>query len=209
MLNIFFERRGSMCLFFVFSFFSLKDVKTITFVGWLPKPTMCLEFISQVPATGHYLRVAVIYGTPDLVNWGACKQEWSSCSYRKHLPFHAHLWFLCGQTESEGKLVSWMCNRIKFYSANSKGLEPHYSFHLKLLTKRPHRLFPSGSTVHCRECLGARWWHSRGGGGLSWDPQHQQILRPAEFCLEIFCVFIQCGTLVSADVAHSRTLKSI
>ena len=32
-----------MCLFFVFSFFSLKDVRTITFVGWLPKPTMCLE----------------------------------------------------------------------------------------------------------------------------------------------------------------------
>ena len=56
-----------MCLLF-FSFFSLKDVRTTTFVGWLPERWMCLEFISQVPATGHYLRVAVIYGTPALVN---------------------------------------------------------------------------------------------------------------------------------------------
>ena len=56
-----------MCLLF-FSFFSVKDVRTTTFVGWLPERQMCLEFISQVLATGHYLRVAVIYGTPALVN---------------------------------------------------------------------------------------------------------------------------------------------
>ena len=57
-----------MSFVFFFSFFSLKDVRTTTFVGWLPERWMCLEFISQVPATGHYLRVAVIYGTPALVN---------------------------------------------------------------------------------------------------------------------------------------------
>ena len=67
MLSILFERGGSMCLLF-FSFFSVKDVRTTTFVGWLPEHQMCLEFISQVLATGHYLRVAVIYGTPALVN---------------------------------------------------------------------------------------------------------------------------------------------
>ena len=57
-----------MSFVFFFSFFSLKDVRTTTFVGWLPERQMCLEFISQVLATGHYLRVAVIYGTPALVN---------------------------------------------------------------------------------------------------------------------------------------------
>ena len=88
----------------------------------------------------------------------------------------------CGKAVPEGKLPSWA---VKLAWANRKGLEPHYFFHLKLLTKGPCRLIPSGSTVHCRGCLGARRQHSQGGGGLSWGPQHQQRLRPAEFCLGI------------------------
>ena len=36
-----------------------------------------------------------------------------------------------------------------------------------------------------QSCLGARRQHSQGGGGLRWGPQHQQRLRPAEFCFGI------------------------
>ena len=39
-----------------------------TFSDWLPECWLCLEFISQETATGHFLRVAVINRTLGLVS---------------------------------------------------------------------------------------------------------------------------------------------
>ena len=83
MLSIFFEKRylGMSVLHLFFPPWRVWG--QFTFCSWLPGRRPCLEFILQVPAIGHFLRAAVISGTPGLVNWSACVQGWPSCSYTK------------------------------------------------------------------------------------------------------------------------------
>ena len=72
-----------VCLFyFFFSFLLLKgpEDNLPLAVGFL-----CIGCVGNLflrCQTGHFLRAAIIIGTPGLVNWGACGQGWSSCSYR-------------------------------------------------------------------------------------------------------------------------------
>ena len=94
---------GLYCPFFFF----LKGCEDNLALVQLPESRLCLEFISLVPAAGHFLRVAVIHRTPGLGNWGACEQEWSSCSSRKcsqnGSTFPGPRWFL-GATRALGQV---------------------------------------------------------------------------------------------------------
>ena len=69
--------------------------------------------------------------------------------------FHA-LWFLVAR-RFLGQ-VGFLDFQIKWNEtwANRKGLESHHFFPLKPHTHTVSRLTPSGSTVHCWGCLGAR-----------------------------------------------------
>ena len=186
-------RFGCVCSLFIFPQLYCED----TFSDWLPECWLCLEFISQVTATGHFLRVAVINRTLGLVSWGSCNKDVqvvvTENVHKAAALLHAHpvSW---DPVESEGLFASLLWNWVKFAWANRKGIEPHYFFHLKLLTKGPCRLIPSGSTVHRWGCLGARR-HCQEGGILNWDPQLQQRLRPAEFSLKFLRVLMPHGTL--------------
>ena len=88
--------------------------------------------------------------------------------------FHAHLWFL-GQSRVRGQ--------VGFLGCETEGMLPGDTGKgLSLATSQPKASHKrTMQTNHFRvhgtllRLLGARRWHSQ-GGGLSWDPQLQQIL---------------------------------
>ena len=87
-------RFGCVCSLFIFPQLYCED----TFSDWLPECWLCLEFISQVTATGHFLRVAVINRTLGLVSWGSCNKDVqvvvTENVHKAAALFHAHPCFL-------------------------------------------------------------------------------------------------------------------
>ena len=111
------------------------------------------------------------------------------------------------EAESEGKMASWAVKQSEICLSKQERswaspLFPSKASH----TKEPCRVIPSVSTVHCRGCLGARRQHSQGREGLSWNPQLQQRLRPAEFCHEIPQVLDSMWDYCPSQTEHTRKL---
>ena len=153
------------------------------------------------------------YWNPRPCELRCVSQGWPSCSYRK-CPQGGST-FSCdplvpGGKQSEDKLAFWavkqseICLRKQERSWASLFSPPKASH-----TKGPCRVIPSVSTVHCRGCLGARRQHSQGGGGLSWDPQLQQIEASWILPWNSSGPWFYVGLLSQPDRAHKKTLKTV
>ena len=128
---------GEVWVCIVFFFFFLKGCEDSLALVQLPESWLCLEFLSLVLVAGHFLRVAVIRRTPGLGNWGACEQEWSSCSSRKcsqnGSTFSDPPWFL-GATRALGQVGFQGCEMEWNVPEQTGKGESHYFFPLK-----PHK----------------------------------------------------------------------
>ena len=196
-----------------FFFLSRRVSGQFTFGGWLPRHWRCFEFILQLLAIGHFLRAAVIIGTPGLVNWGVCAQGWPSRSYTKcpqgGSTFHVHLWFpganrAWGQVGFLGCDIEW-----NLPEQTGKGLSltafPSKASH----TTGTCRVIPSVSTVHCRGWLSARRQHSR---EEAWAGIHStsRDWGQLNFAMKIpQGLWFILGLLSQTDEVHGRTLKGV
>ena len=126
------------------------------------------------------------------LKWGlvncTCEQGGSCCSYRQ-CPQESSTVFSCSLVPCGKKILrtSWfpgLSDKVEWDLSKQERAWVSLLFPPKHLANSPSRLIPSGSTEHSWGCLGARRLHSQ-EGGLSWDPQHQERLKLANFCLEI------------------------
>ena len=157
--------------FFSLFFLSLKDVRQIDLWNWLLEHRLCLVFISAIPASGPFLRAAVINYPTGLLNWRCQSALVDKCSYRKcpqgGSTSSCSTGCTCAQSLRESGLPGlWITVGCAW--ANTQRLQSPYFFSLKLHSSPPGSCLPwvplpaeVPRRLHTQE------------GDFSWGPQHR------------------------------------